>query len=276
MLRQRVVVAAVLLPIGLGVIYLGGIVYLAVITALLAIAAWEYSRLFQAGGFRPATLLLIGGVIALTVGRYTHLQNNLSFASDSVILGAFILLSMAYHAWAYEQGSPYAGTDFAITVGGMMYVGFLGSYLILIRNLPDGLWWLLTTLPAVWLADSGAYFVGRKIGRTQFSRRLSPKKSWEGYLSGVVIGTLGTALLALGWRALAGYDIQVTALNAGILGFILAVVTPVGDLGESMLKRQVGIKDSSHLFPGHGGALDRIDTWLWAGLIGYHLIAWFF
>ena len=134
----------------------------------------------------------------------------------------------------------------------------------------------MLALPAVWLADSGAYFIGKRLGRRKFSPRLSPTKTWEGYLAGVLTGTLGAALLALVWRIGAGPDTAVTFWRAGLLGFILSVVTPLGDLGESMIKRQVGAKDSSQLLPGHGGAFDRIDSLLWCGVIGYYAIVWFF
>jgi phosphatidate cytidylyltransferase len=164
-----------------------------------------------------------------------------------------------------------------------MYIGFLGAYLVSLRNLPEGLWWVLLALPAVWLADSGAYFVGRAYGKHKMSKRLSPKKSWEGYFGGIVVGTLGSVLLALLWQYLAGLWPQslesanlITLLNAAILGLILSTLTTLGDLGESMIKRQFGAKDSSNLLPGHGGVFDRIDSWLWAGIISYFVVFYFF
>ena len=278
MLAQRVLVAVVLLPIVLGAIFLGGIPFLILVAFLLGIAGWEYGRLFRAGGFQPADLILVGGIVALVVGRYINGLNDHTFSGDSWIMSLVVLLAMIYHLLAFERGRDTAGTDFAITVGGVLYIGLLGSYLVPLRNLPDGRWWFLVTLPAVWLADSGAYFIGSKFGRHKFSPRLSPKKTWEGFLGGVFVGTLGTALLVFAWRAIAGAEVTITPtpFQGGILGFTLALITPLGDLGESMLKRQVGIKDSSNLLPGHGGILDRIDTWIWAGVIGYTIIVWFF
>jgi phosphatidate cytidylyltransferase len=152
----------------------------------------------------------------------------------------------------------------------------LGAYLISLRNLPEGLWWVLTVLPGVWLADGGAYLIGSRYGRRMLSPRLSPNKTWEGYLGGIVTATLLTPLLALAWSLWTGPQTNVTPVHAALLGLLLAVLTPLGDLGESMIKRQVGAKDSSHILPGHGGIFDRIDTWLWAGVIGYYVIVWFF
>ncbi len=114
------------------------------------------------------------------------------------------------------------------------------------------------------------------------SKRLSPKKSWEGYFAGIVFATLGTAGLALLWQYLAGVwpgslesATLITPLNAALLGLIVSVLTPLGDLGESMIKRQFGAKDSGNLLPGHGGVFDRIDSWLWAGILSYFVIFYF-
>lgn len=98
-------------------------------------------------------------------------------------------------------------------------------------------------LPAVWIADSGAYFIGRSFGKHKLSPRLSPKKTWEGYIGGLVTGTLGAGLLAYLWGFLGAPSSAITVQNGLILGFIISLTTTLGDLGESMIKRQVGIKD---------------------------------
>jgi phosphatidate cytidylyltransferase len=179
---------------------------------------------------------------------------------------------MIYHMVAYELGRDQAGTDFAVTLSAALYCGWLGAYLISIRALSGGFWWLLLVLPTVWLADSGAYFIGRAFGRRQLSPRLSPKKTWEGYLGGILVGTLGAVGLAYLWQIWAGPDFSITMLHAALLGLLLSTIAPLGDLGESMIKRQSGVKDSSNLIPGHGGVFDRIDSWLWAALLGYYFI----
>jgi phosphatidate cytidylyltransferase len=155
-----------------------------------------------------------------------------------------------------------------------MYLGWLGAYFISLRQLPEGLWWVLMALPVVWIADSFAYLVGSRWGRRKLSPRLSPKKTWEGYLGGIAGGTLGGALLPLLWQVWSGPDSAITPWRGALLGFVLAVLTTLGDLGESMIKRQVGVKDSGTLLPGHGGVFDRIDSWLWAGVIGYYVVLW--
>jgi phosphatidate cytidylyltransferase len=270
MLVKRVLVAASLLPFGIAAILLGGWVYVGVIALILGLAAWEYGNLFRTGGYQPAGFLIIVGVLLIVLGRAWD-----EFQSAPALLSAMVLLSMTYHLLSYERGRDLAGTDFGITLGGIFYVGWIGAYLVSLRMLPDGMWWILLVLPAVWFADSGAYFIGRAFGRRKLSPRLSPKKTWEGYLAGIVTGMLGGVLLAALLRLGAGPDSGITVLRGAIMGLILGIFPTLGDLGESMFKRQVGVKDSSNLLPGHGGAFDRIDSWLWASVIGYYVITWF-
>lgn len=268
MLLQRVLVAAILLPLGLVLIYLGGFWLTALVIIFTAIASWEYANLFRKGNYHPSMVLLIAGGISFPLARHLY-----GFGSDSWLITFFVLSTMTVFLLEYEKGNDKAATDFAITVGGIVYIGWLGSYLISLRQLNEGLWWFLTALPAVWIADSGAYFIGKRFGKHKLSPRLSPKKTWEGYLAGVVTGTLGAALLVYWWQ---GYGATITIWQGGLVGFVLSVITPLGDLGESMFKRQFGIKDSSHIIPGHGGAMDRIDSWIWAAAIGYYIVTVFF
>lgn len=267
MLTQRLLVTVVLLPIGIAVIHFGGWVYATFITLLLGLAAWEFGGLFRADGFQPSSGLIVAGTVALALSRQAD-----RFESAPWILLIFVMTSLAYHLVSYERGRDKAATDLSITLAGGLYIGWLGAYLVSLRILPDGKWWVLVVLPAVWLADGGAYFIGRAFGKHKMVPRLSPNKSWEGYLAGILVGTVGTAGLAALWRLSAGQESAVTPGMGALIGFLLAIITPLGDLGESMIKRQVGVKDSSHLLPGHGGMFDRMDSWLWAAPIGYYLI----
>jgi len=131
-------------------------------------------------------------------------------------------------------------------------------------------------LASTWLADSGAYIVGSHIGRHKMVPRLSPKKSWEGYFGGFVFAVPGAMALAYLWQLYAPPVSVITPWRAAWLAVVLSALTVFGDLAESMIKRQVRVKDSGHLLPGHGGAFDRIDSWLWAGVIGYYLVVWLY
>jgi phosphatidate cytidylyltransferase len=271
MLVKRTVVALVLLPIGLAAIFIGGWIFAAVIALIVGLAAWEYARLFQQGGYQLGTVLVVGGAVLLAVGRAWN-----GFESAPWILSASILAAMAYHLLAYERGRDQAGSDFAISLSGILYLGWIGAYLISLRQLPEGEWWLLVILPAVWLADMGAYFAGTRFGKHKLSPRLSPNKTWEGYLAGIPASVIGTALLAALFQIWTGPSSAITPLRGALVGLVMSVLTTFGDLGESMIKRQVGVKDSGNLLPGHGGVFDRIDSWLWGGVIGYYLVVWLF
>jgi phosphatidate cytidylyltransferase len=120
----------------------------------------------------------------------------------------------------------------------------------------------------------GAYVIGHMWGRHKLSPRLSPRKTWEGYLGGIVSGVVLTTLFAAMWQAWGSAELGITPLRGALVGLVMSVFPTLGDLGESMIKRQVGVKDSSNLLPGHGGFFDRIDSWLWAVVLGYYLITW--
>jgi phosphatidate cytidylyltransferase len=124
------------------------------------------------------------------------------------------------------------------------------------------------------LADSGAYAVGRLWGRRKLAPVLSPAKTWEGYLAGVVLGSTLTALLAWLWSGRAGAGTTINGWHGLVLGSTIAAIAPLGDLAISMVKRQVGVKHSGRAIPGHGGALDRVDSVLWASVIGYCYVLW--
>lgn len=280
MLRQRVLVSILFTPLAFWLIYAGGFSFFLVLVLLLGIAGWEFANLFRAGGFRPAGFLIVAGIAVLVAGRYVGVLHGEPFAYDALVQVVILFSVMIYSIVTFERGNLRSGTDMMMTLGGIYYLGLLGSYLLVLRALPDGAWWFMLTLPAVWLIDSGAYLVGRQWGghlfKRPFSPRLSPKKTWEGFFGGILAGTLGNPLLCLGIQALVGKPIAPTPFQSAILGLLLALLTPLGDLGKSIFKRQVGVKDSGTLIPGHGGVLDRMDTWLWAGVIGYYLITWFF
>ncbi len=265
-MKERVITVLVLGLIGLPALILGGIFFWILFAVFLGIASWEFVNLMRGANLQPAMPISVGGVLALLVTRIYYPQH------ESVVLVLLVLFAMAYHSIAFERGRNQAASDFAITVTALVYFGWVGAYLIKLRNLPDGLWWFVLVLPIIWFTDSGAYFVGKNLGKHKLSPRLSPNKTWEGYWGGVFFGVLAGILFAWLWRE----NISITLLNGAIFGLVLSMLTTLGDLGESMIKRQSGIKDSSHILPGHGGIFDRIDSWIWAAPLGYYLIIYFF
>lgn len=156
MLRQRLITAIILAPTLTYVIYRGGWLYGALVLGLLSIGTWEFMRLALASGVLPARWLVLAGVWALALGTLWERGYWLGAASAALLVAA-----TAWHAWLYEQGAAHPLQDWAVTIAVPLYLGVLGGYLLALRALPDGLWWTLTILPAVWIADGGAYMVGR-------------------------------------------------------------------------------------------------------------------
>jgi phosphatidate cytidylyltransferase len=270
MLLKRVLVVVLLLPVGLAAIYLGGLTFTGLIALIMVLAAREYVTLFRASGQEPSRVLVLGGVLLIVLGRSYN-----GFESGALMISLLLLASMAHHLFRYERGRDHSGTDFGVTVAGFLYIGWIGAYLVSMRALPEGIGWLLLVLLAVWFVDSGAYLIGSRYGRRSLSKRLSPRKTWEGYLGGVAFGIFGGALFGAIIMSLSAPDTAITPVRGAILGLLMGSFTILGDLGESMIKRQAGLKDSGNLLPGHGGVFDRIDSWLWAGVIGYYAILLF-
>jgi len=266
MLGKRILTMLGLLAVGLPALIFGGIAYFLLIAVFLCMAAWELVGLFQAVDVRPSRFLSVAGVLLLLVFRQWLPE------WSGALLTGLTLLAMTWHLIEFERGRDRAATDFATGLAALVYLGWVGGYLLDLRNLENGLYWLLLVLIPVWMADSFAYLIGSRFGRSRLSPRLSPKKTWEGYWAGVAFGVLGGVLFAWLWTRYAG--LEVALWQGALIGLVLALLTTLGDLGESMFKRQAGIKDSSSIFPGHGGFLDRIDSWLWAAPLGYYLILW--
>ena len=277
---KRAVTALSLLIIAMPAVLWGGIWFFLLIGFFIVLASWEYTQMFRAVHMQPTAPIIVGGTILLLATRsqaVTHFFFPSAVFSPQwaeLTLTCLALAAMAAHLYAYERGRDQAALDFVITVGGLVYLGWVGEYLVNLRELPNGGWWLMLVLPTVWMADSGAYALGAKYGKHKLAPRLSPKKSWEGYWAGVFTGTLYGGFFAYVYSWLG--PLHITFWQGALLGLALSVITTLGDLGESLFKRQGGIKDSGTLFPGHGGAFDRIDSWLWAAVIGVYWIRWFF
>lgn len=266
---KRTLTSLGLVLIGLPAIVLGGPFFFLVIVVFLAGAAWEYVQMFRSVGFHASEALTVVGVVLLLGLR--------AFQPDFALpaLAAMILAAMTIHLIHFERGRDQAALDFGVTTAGLAYLGWLGAYLIDLRSLPDGAWYFMIVMPAVWMADVGAYVLGSAYGRHKMTPRLSPKKSWEGYWAGVLTAVLSGVFFVYAFKTFGAFPGPITLAQGGLLGLLLGVVTPLGDLGESMIKRQARMKDSSEVFPGHGGFFDRIDTWIWAGALGFFFIQWF-
>lgn len=264
---QRTIVAAILLPIAVGAIYYGGYAFAIFIILFLGGSAWEYGQLLQKVSLRPSPPLVLGGVVLLGV-----LRTLFQFEYLAAALSALIFIGAFYHILQYERGDTRPAHDFGATLSVIFYIGFLGPYLISLRALSDGMWWTFLVLPIVWIADTFAYLVGSSIGKHKLAPKTSPNKTWEGYWAGVITGILGSLGLVTLYNRVFQAGLDISALEACLLGLIISALIPLGDLTESFIKRQAGEKDSGVIFPGHGGFFDRLDSFFWAAPIGYYLI----
>ena len=265
MLRTRFLTAIVLLPIVFWCIYLGALPFLILIALLLTLAEIEFCQLMTRGGFRPTTIFGLGLVWLFLIDAHLSAR----FAALELLRPGLALLVLGSLGWQLIHRRSFPVADWALTVTGGLYLGLCGANLIALRGSQlDGLWWTVTVIP-------GAFFFGRAWGRHKLAPTLSPGKTWEGYVAGVIIGGLSTGLLASLWHAKAGAATTLTGAHGLILGILIATLAPLGDLAVSMIKRQVGAKDSGVIIPGHGGALDRVDSILWAAVIGYYYVQMF-
>lgn len=264
---QRVKAALIFTPLVLIIIYLGGWVHRIFFAAVLLAATYEFWRLFTKIGYTPSLALMLIGVGLIIPTRWFLPQ-----ALQIHLLPILIFLSALVALIQYEKGDDHAALNFGITLSGILYLGWIGGYLFDLRALPHGLGWMLTALPAVWLADSGAYYFGGWWGKVKMAPRVSPKKSWMGLVGAVVFGVISGLLLILLWQSVGWLPAEIPLWFGALIGVAAALITPLGDLLISLFKRTAGVKDTGDLIPGHGGVLDRIDTWIWGALLGYYLV----
>lgn len=186
----------------------------------------------------------------------------------ALILSSFIVLSLIFIIYRFNYQVSFV--RWVWSVAGLLYVGWLSSHVILLRNMSNfttGRNWVIIALFATAGADSMAYLTGRTLGRHPMARAISPHKTWEGAAGGLIGGLGATIALAaileisIDWRLI-------------VLGIIIPVVALFGDLVESMLKRSTGVKDSGNIIPGHGGVLDRIDSIIFVVVVVYYYLLW--
>ena len=262
-MRQRAVSAAVLVPVLLLVLAVGGPVIGAAVALATALAALEVFRLLRSAGY--VTLPALGTALALVVVLDAAFPDVLE--GSGLLLGAvgIVLVAVA----SFSQPDPRDGLAvWMATIFGALYVSLL-SFVVRLGHAAPGLpgdaplhWlgpergWILLLVLAVWSYDTGAYLVGRNLGRTRFLTHISPSKTLEGLLGGVIATTLVVALLL--------FLLGQSPVHAVALGPLTALAAQAGDLAESTIKRAAGARDSGTLIPGHGGILDRVDSFLFA------------
>jgi phosphatidate cytidylyltransferase len=273
----RIVSSVVLLPIIAFIVWWGEPLVSATVIALAAIALHELYGLFRGGGYTPRRSAGYLSVTLFVVSAAVRARVPFDWTGFALVTAIIASLSVELP----RRDRQAALLHWALTLSGATYVGWTLAHFVLLRSidspldataplrwlrLDSGAGWIVLVLGITFLSDTGAYFTGRALGRHRMAPYISPSKSWEGALGGLLTATV--AGLAFNW--LLGLSLTLPA--AALLGAVGSIAAQAGDLAESLIKRQVNIKDSGHLIPGHGGILDRIDSLLFTAPVLYYMI----
>lgn len=247
----------------------GGIFFLLLVNLIILLGLREFYELLAAKGYRPYKVL--GVACGLALSCYVYFGG----AAISLLMTA-ILLSIMVHE-LFRRDMAHSLNHIAMTMLGVLYVGWLGSHLVMLRELPAvvgvpddiGARLVFFVAAVTWVGDIGAYLVGIALGAHPLLPRVSPHKTIEGAVGGLIGST--AAGLVCAWEFLPFLSPTVGAL----LGLAGGLSGQLGDLVESLLKRDVGIKDTAGLIPGHGGVLDRFDSLLFSGPVLYYYFRFF-
>ena len=250
---KRVISGVVAIPIVVGIVWYGStLLFFVLVSLAVLIACQEYFRMLQNTGVRGYPICGTGLAFLLLLSFY--------FKGDYFLEWGVVASLTLFLSWFLSgRDVESALSDISGTLLGVLYVAGLSGYYLLIRELEMGHAWILFLFVIVWLGDIGAYYGGRSMGKTPLAPSVSPNKTVEGAVAGLLGSLVGAGLMQV-WllKGVSLVDCLIVALVCGIIG-------QFGDLAESLLKRNTGVKDSSNLIPGHGGVLDRIDSLLFAG-----------
>ena len=279
-LAQRILFALAAIPVVIGAVWYGDWALASVLAIASALAAWEFYRIAERLGTRPMARVGIAIAAALPLGihaRYLGLPVNAVLSPTVAAVLVVVLFSAAIFARGVS-GRPLESVS--LTVFGILYTGGLLSFGYALRYHPyaigrvAGTALLVLALALVWISDTAAYVVGRSMGKRKLMPSVSPGKTIAG-----AVGALATSALA-SWALIEFVLVPQAQLglrvaHAVLFGIAISTAVQLGDLAESLIKREAGVKDSSQIIPGHGGVLDRIDGMLFALPIAYWLLnAW--
>ena len=254
--------AAIAVGLSLGLMVLGSLLvwkpaFLGVIAAAACVGIWEMARAMRITGAHPPLVPLLGGGLVITgLGWFA--------GEDAVVLGLVATVLSAV-VWRLADRPAEFRRDFVASLLITVYVPFLLTFGILLSLPDDGEWRVLVTLIAVILSDTGGYAFGVFLGKHPMAPLISPKKSWEGFAGSVTAAAVGSSIVLY-------FLLDVPFYGGLLFGAAVSVMAVIGDLAESMLKRDLGIKDMSRLLPGHGGLMDRLDSILFAVPTAYLLL----
>jgi phosphatidate cytidylyltransferase len=257
--------AAIGVGVGMGSIVICSLifepaVFVGVVSIAVLIALWEFSNALATTGVRVPVVPIAIGTVAMLVAGYTA-------GTESLMVG-LLLTVLGVIGWRLAEGPDGFVRDVTAGVFTSVYLPFLAGFAVLMASAPnDGAQRVATFILVVVCNDVGGFATGVLFGKHPMAPRISPKKSWEGMVGSLLACAAGGAVCM-------ATLMDDAAWKGGLLGLALAVAATVGDLGESVLKRDIGVKDMGTLLPGHGGIMDRLDSLLIAAPIAWLLLTW--
>jgi phosphatidate cytidylyltransferase len=262
---QRVLASIVAIPLVLLVIWFGGWWAFAALALVTILGLFELEHMLAQEGFHPLIGLSLLLALAFLLGAM------FSAWRGQLVDGGFSAIVVISFTWLIlRRDLQGALADWALTLAIPLYIGWPLSFLLLLRGSQPGpvpaMWWTLVVLVTIWGFDTAAFFTGRYLGRHKLLPAISPGKTWEGVAGGLVFAIIAAVVVTR--------PIGVAWYQAVAIGILTGVAGQIGDLAESLVKRQTHVKDSGRFMPGHGGVLDRVDSLLFATLVVYFYVHW--
>jgi len=257
MLLQRILTALVGIPIVLLCIYYGGISFFLMFFAVITFAVSEYFNICKK--YNPLNIL--GTILAILF--YLSLYFNF-YVQEFIIVSVFVI----FLVYMFRNKINNISSEIAVTCFGTFFIPWTLYHMVLIRDIPDyGMKYIIFLFVNIWLLDTGAYFIGKKFGKHKLAKNISPKKTIEGAVAGVLTSIIVSVICKFIFM-----QNIITVTEAVVFAVIIAFIGQFSDLAESVFKRDCDIKDSGNILPGHGGMLDRFDSYLFAAPFFYYLI----
>jgi phosphatidate cytidylyltransferase len=258
---KRVITAVVFIPLFyLLVKYLPPLVFFLFVATGIVIGLHEFYRFHYGSIFSPSVRLGLVLGILVSVGFYLH-----DVVEGSLVLIVAVSVILLFHLFS-SKNLASSLIDSSVVLFGLAYVGWFLGHLILIRNFEDGGRAIFFLFLVTWAGDTGAYYVGSSIGQRKLSPVVSPNKTVEGLIGGILTSMM-FAFLARAW-----FFPALNRRECLMIGFLFGILGQLGDLSESMLKRSAGIKDSGTIVPAHGGLLDRVDSLIFTTPVFYYYL----
>jgi phosphatidate cytidylyltransferase len=279
MLKQRIISAAVCLPIVILIIWFGDPWFSLLIAAAALAGTFEFYHMVKTpslstekneGTVIHRSLICFGLIWSLAIALSPSILHYKAINSLPIIMAFATIISLT---WILCQ-SPRerAFYKWAWIVAGVLYIGWMLSYWLNLRILEEGRNWVYLAMLTTFANDTGAFFVGRKWGKHQLAHTISPGKTWEGALGGLISAIIAAIVITIILNFISVFSVKYW--QAALLGCLISLFAQLGDLVESLLKRNADVKDAGKLLPGHGGILDRFDSLIFVGPMVYYCIIW--